>query len=157
MEANPKLPPDFVDLLTEFDARNVRYLIIGGYAVGFHDRPRATKDLDILLGADPGNVRRACDALEAFGAPDSIVEGLRKALDDEIVWFGVPPARVDLLKTANGIDFERAYERRATTTVETLAVTVVGIDDLIEMKRAADRDQDRVDVKRLERRRAPKR
>src|SRR5688500_6929773 len=49
---DPKLPPDFVDLLTEFAASEVRYLVIGGYAVGFHDRPRATKDLDLLVGGD---------------------------------------------------------------------------------------------------------
>ena len=54
---DPKLPPDFVDLLTEFAASEVRYLVIGGYAVGFHDRPRATKDLDLLVGGDTENVR----------------------------------------------------------------------------------------------------
>jgi len=45
----PNLPLDFVDLLAAFASAEVRYLIIGGYAVGYHDRPRTTKDLDILL------------------------------------------------------------------------------------------------------------
>jgi len=59
----------------------------------------------------------------------------------------VPPARIDLLKSADGVDFDRAYEQRAHMTSSGLTIAVVGIDDLMAMKRAADRDQDRVDVK----------
>ena len=149
---DPKLPPDFADLLTEFAASEVRYLVIGGYAVGFHDRPRATKDLDLLVGGDAENVRRACEALDAFGVTSAIVEAFRAAAEDEVVWFGVPPARVDLLKSAGGVDFEAAYERRAQMVSSGIDVPVVAISDLIAMKRTAGRDQDRVDVKRLERR-----
>lgn len=149
---DPKLPPDFVDLLTEFDAAEVRFLVIGGYAVGFHDRPRATTDLDLLVGDDAENVRRACDALAAFGASAAIVESFRSANYDDVVWFGVPPARVDLLKSADGIVFARAYERRSHFNSGGVMVPVVAIEDLIAMKRAAGRDQDRVDVKKLERR-----
>ncbi len=150
--ADPKLPPDFVDLLTEFGHADVRYLVIGGYAVGYHDRPRATKDLDLLVADAAENVRRACEALTAFGAPAKVVEGFRNAASDEVVWFGVPPARIDLLKSAGNVDFERAYERRVEMANGGITVTVVGIDDPIAMKRAAGRDQDRVDVARLERR-----
>ncbi len=39
------LHPDFSDLLAEFARENVSYAVIGGYAVGHHARPRATKDL----------------------------------------------------------------------------------------------------------------
>ena len=152
--ALPNLPQDFADLLTEFASARVRYLVIGGYAVGFHDRPRATKDLDILLADTEDNVENACRALTAFGAPPAIIEGLRNAAHDEIVWFGMPPERVDLLKSAAGLEFEAAYARRAEMTLDSGSISIVGIDDLITMKRAADRDQDRVDVKRLERARS---
>jgi len=64
----PNLPLDFVDLLAAFARAEVRYLINGGYAVGYPDRPRTTKDLDILLDSAPENIRRACDALLEFGA-----------------------------------------------------------------------------------------
>lgn len=151
MAQEPSLPPDFVDLLTEFAAAEVRYLVIGGYAVGFHDRPRATKDLDLLLAGTSENVSLACRALAAFGAPPLVVEGLRSAALDEVVWFGVPPARIDLLKSAGGVDFDAAYARRVQMHIRGLDVQIVGIEDLLAMKRAADRDQDRVDVKRLER------
>ena len=71
MASTPKLPPDFVDLLAAFADAEVRYLVIGGYAVGYHNRPRATKDLDLLLADDPDNIEQACRALSAFGASPS--------------------------------------------------------------------------------------
>jgi predicted nucleotidyltransferase len=153
MVSTPKLPPDFVDLLAAFADAEVQFLVIGGYAVGFHDRPRATKDLDLLLADDPANVERACRALAAFGAAPTTIQALRASANDEIVWFGAPPVRVDLLRSAPGIDFNTAYARRVEMDAGEVALPVVGLDDLIAMKRAADRDQDRADVRRLERHR----
>lgn len=152
MASTPTLPADFVDLLAAFADAEVRYLVIGGYAVGFHDRPRATKDLDLLLADDPDNIERACKALGAFGAAPATIEALRHSASDEVVWFGVPPVRVDLLKSAPGIDFDIAFARRVSMAASEVSVPLVGLEDLITMKRAADRDQDRADVRRLERR-----
>jgi len=152
MASTPELPSDFVDLLAAFADAEVRYLVIGGYAVGFHDRPRATKDLDLLLADDPDNVERTCRALDAFGAAQTTIEAVRHAASDEVVWFGVPPIRVDLLKSAPGIDFNVAFERRVIMEESGVSLPVVSLDDLISMKKAADRDQDRADVRRLERR-----
>jgi hypothetical protein len=64
---------DFKELLSAFNAGQVRYLIVGGYAVSFHAQPRATKDLGILIGADDENSEAVFAALAKFGAP---VEGL---------------------------------------------------------------------------------
>jgi hypothetical protein len=151
MAPTPHLPADFVDILTEFAAAEVRYLVIGGYAVGFHDRPRTTKDLDLLIEDTVENTERACQALSAFGAPRDVVDSLRAAGSDEIVWFGSPPSRIDLLKSAGGVDFARAHSRRAQMTAGALDVSIVGLEDLIAMKAAAGRDQDLVDLKRLHR------
>ncbi len=71
---------DFKELLSVFNAGQVRYLIVGGYAVSFHAQPRATKDLDILIGADAENSKAVYAALAKFGAPiDGLSEGLRRA------------------------------------------------------------------------------
>jgi hypothetical protein len=91
MGSMPSLPRDFVELLTEFAAADVRYLVIGGYAVGFHDRPRATKDIGLLLADTPDNISRARQALTLFGAPPGIVEALEGSAFDDVVWFGIPP------------------------------------------------------------------
>jgi hypothetical protein len=67
------LHPDFVDLLAAFAEEKVKYLIIGGYAVAFHGRPRFTKDIDLWIGVDPENLTRAAQALALFGAPQPLV------------------------------------------------------------------------------------
>ncbi len=150
MEKTPLgLPADFVDLLTELERSGVRYVVLGGYAVGFHDRPRTTKDLDLLIDSTPRNVARALQALSAFGAPRSALDAFRSAVDDEVVWMGVPPVRIDLLRKADGIEFRSLYPRRQRVRIGALEVSVIGLDDLIANKRAADRPQDRADVARL--------
>ena len=65
--------PDFKELLSVLNFHNVKYLIVGGYAVSFHAQPRATKDIDILVKADAGNSNAVYSALTKFGAP---IEGL---------------------------------------------------------------------------------
>ncbi len=60
---------DFLDLLRAFIDREVRFLIVGAYALGVHGRPRATGDLDVWVDTTPDNAARVLEALEAFGAP----------------------------------------------------------------------------------------
>lgn len=147
----PNLPLDFVDLLAAFVHAEVRYLIIGGYAVGYHDRPRTTKDLDLLLDAAPDNIQRACLALRDFGVPADIVAHLEAAVADEVVWMGHPPIRVDLLKDAPGVDFAAAWTRRVVTEWNGVAVNVISRQDLIVSKQASGREQDLIDARNLER------
>ena len=149
-----RLPADFVDLLTEFERAAVRYVVLGGYAVGFHDRPRTTKDLDLLIDSTERNIERATEALSAFGAPRSVLHAFRTASEDEVVWMGVPPVRIDLLRAADGVEFRSCYARRVRVAIGSLETNMIGLDDLIATKRAADRPQDRADVKRLLRVRA---
>jgi hypothetical protein len=147
----PNLPLDFVDLLAAFGRADVRYLIIGGYAVGYHDRPRTTKDLDLLLDPAPENIHRACRALLEFGAHNDIAAHLEAAVEDEVVWMGHPPIRVDFLKDAPGVSFPDAWTRRVATTWSGVPVTVISRDDLIRSKRASGREQDLIDARSLER------
>ncbi len=147
----PSLPQDFVDLLEAFGRAEVRYLVIGGYAVGYHDRPRTTKDLDILLDPAPDNIYRACEALREFGAHADVVAHLDAALSDEVVWMGHPPVRVDFLKDAPGVDFQQAWAQRVADMWNGVPVLVIARDDLIRSKRAAGREQDLVDIANLER------
>jgi hypothetical protein len=61
--------PDFVDLLRAFIAADVRFLVVGAYALAVHGRPRATGDLDVWVEATPENAPRVMGALASFGAP----------------------------------------------------------------------------------------
>lgn len=148
------LHPDFRDLLAEFVRCDVSFAVLGGYAVGHHAKPRATKDLDLLVSATGDNLTRVSEALAAFGAPSHVVAAARSMGPTDVVFLGAPPVRVDILRTADGIETERALARSEFVDLGGLRVRVLGLDDLIANKRAAARAQDLADVALLERVRA---
>jgi hypothetical protein len=150
------LHPDFRDLLAALAAEQVEYLVVGGYAVGFHTRPRFTKDIDLWVRDSETNLARLLLALERFGAPETILAALRTGSSEDIVWFGVAPTRVDILRRIEGGSFDLAYERRVDTEWEGAPVSIISLGDLIDVKRAAGREQDLRDVRALERTRGKK-
>ncbi|HWE85921.1 MAG TPA: hypothetical protein VG267_13325 [Terracidiphilus sp.] len=107
------LPEDLKQLLLAFNANGVEYLVVGGYAVGVHAEPRATKDLDLFIRSDMVNGEAVYRALADFGAP---VAGLTPAdfCNDpkSIFQIGHPPARVDILQSIDGVEFDEAWRER---------------------------------------------
>jgi hypothetical protein len=145
------LHPDFRDLLAEFVRCEVRFVLLGGYAVGVHATPRATKDLDLLISGEPENLERVAGALTAFGAPANVVLAARNMSSADIVYLGVPPVRVDILRQADGIDTEETLSSAITVALGELALPVISLEHLIQNKRAAGRPQDLADAALLER------
>ena len=151
-----RFPRDLVEMLSAFERGKVRYLVIGGHAVGVHARPRSTKDLDVWLDPGRANVERACDALLSFGVPAGIVGELRTAKPDEIVWLGRVPARVDFLLAIPAVTFAEAWRRRVVVDVEGVSVSVIGREDLLANKRAVGRPQDLRDARAIEKHAVPR-
>lgn len=145
------LHPDLTDLLGAFSSSSVEYLVVGGWAVSVHTEPRFTKDLDLLIGTSPANLERAAAALERFGAPLGIVAAARQLGPDEFLFFGTPPARVDILRTIPGVSFDEAFKRRVDVDWTGTIVHVISKADLIAAKRAAGREKDLRDLRALER------
>ena len=145
------LSPDFLALLTAFASKRVRYLVIGGYAVGVHSRPRTTKDLDLWIEHDPINIVNTCAALAMFGMPANIVEDVRSAGLKDIVWVGKVPTRIDFLFSIPAVpSFEAAWLNRVCVMLGGIPVPVIGSSDLIANKRSVGRPQDKRDVKVIE-------
>jgi len=150
---------DFKELLSILNDSEVKYLVVGGYAVSFHAEPRATKDLDILIKPDAENAAALYVALTRFGAP---LEGLRPddfAEPGKFFRMGRPPVMVDILPEISGVDFDGAWRRRVEVTldVETnLKVHFISEADLVAAKLAAGRPQDLADVDALRRAKGPK-
>ena len=139
--------PDFKELLSEFNAHDVKYLIVGGYAVSFHGHPRATKDLDILISPDPENALAVYAALAKFGAPVESLKAEDLTEPDSFFRMGTPPVMVDILPRISGIDFDDAWQHRVNFEVDdTLTVSLISRDDLLVAKIAAGRPQDLADV-----------
>jgi predicted nucleotidyltransferase len=148
------LPPDFRELLAEFAHDGVESVLVGGYAVAWHGRPRATKDIDLVLRGDAANLERAARALARFGAPSVVVEAVRNQAPSDIVFMGQPPLRIDLLRTIDGVEAEELFARAVSAEIDGVPLRVIALDDLIANKRVAGRPQDLIDADFLERVRA---
>ena len=143
---------DFKELLSFFNAHSVKYLIVGGHAVSFHAQPRATKDLDIFIKADPLNAKAAYAALASFGAPLSDITEADLANPDKFLRFGREPVAIDILPGIDGVNFDEAWSRRVTGTIDTetgLTAFFISRDDLIASKLAAGRLRDLADAEEI--------
>ena len=106
-----ELPQDFKELFELLNANNVRYRLLGGYAVGAYGYPRATNDIDVFVSDDEVNVENLIRCLSQFGFADRIAQDAL-ALPGSIVEMGVEPIKIQLMNFADGIDFEAAFARR---------------------------------------------
>jgi predicted nucleotidyltransferase len=144
------MPKDLQELLRAFNDHAVKYLVVGGYAFGVHAEPRATKDLDLFIRSDKENSEAVFRALAQYGAP---LGGLSPSdfMDDTGFQIGQPPARIDLLQHIDGISFDEAWENRIEGLLDgEIRTPVISRDDLIRNKLASGREQDVLDVKKLQ-------
>jgi hypothetical protein len=141
---------DFSDLFAELNAAGARYLLVGGYALAVHSRPRFTKDLDVWIEPNPQNAARVHEALARFGAPlqHFTIEDLQQP--GMVVQIGLPPSRVDLLTSIDGVNFDEAWRGRTEFTYGPNTIQVIGLAQLIHNKRSSGRAQDLADVELLE-------
>lgn len=142
---------DFKDLLSEFNAHGVEYLVVGAHALAAHGHVRATKDMDVWVRATPENARRVMAALAAFGAPlhGTTVEDLSGP--DFVLQIGVAPIRIDILTSITGVLYDEAWAARLAARFDGEPVGVLSKQHLIQNKSATGRPQDLADVDFLKR------
>jgi len=148
--AIPPMDENLRQLLAAFNTHNVKYAIIGGYAVFVHAQPRATKDLDVLIESSPTNAIATYKALADFGAQlaEFAVEDF--ADGKTIARFGNPPICVDILQHVDGIDFATVYENSQPILIDgDLPARYISAEDLITNKLASGRLQDLADVEAI--------
>jgi hypothetical protein len=144
------LSKDFKEFIQLLNENNVKYLVVGGYAVALHGYPRYTKDLDVWVELSFDNAGRILKALEKFGfgsldlKADDFLEG------DQIVQLGYPPNRIDILTTLKDLTFEDCYKSRVEIEIQGVHINFIDIDSLKKNKRATGRLQDLADVENLE-------
>lgn len=144
------LTADFEDFLNLLNARQVRYVVAGGFAVAAHGTPRYTKDLDIWLEVSPENAERLVRALHDFGMASLGLEAEDFLERDVVVQLGYEPNRIDLLTGLSGVEFAAAYPRRLILQLGHVEVPFLGREDLIANKRALGRARDLADIEELE-------
>ena len=143
------LSRDFKEFIESLNASNVRYLVVGGYAVALHGYPRYTKDLDVWIEPKIQNANNVLNALTAFGfgslditADDFLEEG-------NIIQLGYPPNRIDLITSLKGLMFENCYPERVQVEIQGVLIDFIDIENLKTNKKATGRPQDLADLENL--------
>ena len=144
------LTQDFREFFQSLNDHNVRYLVIGGYAVAFHGHPRYTKDIDVWIEADKTNAEKLIDALRAFGFGSLGLDAEDFLDPDDIIQLGYPPNRIDLLTALKGVDFDTCYASRVVVEIQDTSVHFIDLENLKKNKRATGRLQDVADLEQLE-------
>lgn len=142
--------PDFRDLFAEFNAQGVEYLVVGAHALAVHGHVRATKDLDVWVRPEAGNAKRVLKALASFGAPLQDLTEADLTGPGLIFQMGLPPLRIDILTSIDGVEFDEAWPARVLTKFADQPVGVLSQEHLIKNKRSSGRTQDLADIERLE-------
>lgn len=143
------LSQDFKEFIELLNKHNVRYLVIGGYAVALHGHPRYTKDLDIWIEMEPGNADRLINALADFGFGSVGLNQNDFITPDQVIQLGYPPNRIDLITTPDGIDFETCYDSKLEISISEIIVNFIDLENLKLNKKASGRLQDLADLENL--------
>lgn len=140
---------DFKEFIESLNGNDVKYLVIGGFAVAFHGHPRYTKDLDIWVNSTNSNVKKLLKALNDFGF-GSLGLTLEDFLNPEnVIQLGCPPNRIDLVTEINGVNFELCYVQKVETQIDGLKVNFIDLKNLKKNKKATGRAQDLADLENL--------
>lgn len=144
------LNPDYRDILSVFTVEDVKYLLVGAYALAAHGHVRATGDMDLWVENGPDNAARIMAALNRFGAPLHQIEKQDFEAPDTVFQIGIAPRRIDILTGIDAVDFETAWGSRTVVEVSGFRVPVISRRHLLQNKRSTGRPQDQADALWLE-------
>lgn len=140
---------DFKELLELFNAHDVAYVIVGGYALAFHGAPRFTGDIDLYVNPHPDNAVRIMTALKAFGFGSAGLSTEDFVRPNQVIQLGVPPVRIDIVTSIEGVGWETVDRGKVAGHYGNVPVYFIGRKPLIANKRAAGRKKDLADLEAL--------
>ncbi len=143
------LDKDFREFVALLSQNNVRYLIVGGYAVGFHGYPRYTKDLDVWIEVSRENAGKILKALHEFGFGSLGLTEEDFLKEGEFTQLGYPPHRIDIITSCEGVDFGECYEAKNVIDLDGLQIDFIDLENLAKNKAAVGRPQDLADISNL--------
>lgn len=143
------LNKDFREFIELLNGNGVKYLIVGGYAVGMHGYPRYTKDLDVWLLVSEENAENIIKSLREFGMGDLGVQKMDFLTPDSFIQIGYPPNRIDLVMGCDGVDFENCFNSKLEYISDGLKMNFIDLENLKINKKASGRPQDLADLDNL--------
>ena len=152
MKRPVNLEKDFVDFVKLCNHYEVKYLVIGGYAVSVHGYPRSTKDLDILIKLSEENAAKMKNVIDEFGFASLKLTKKDFLKPDFVTQLGQEPIRIDILNDIDGLDYEEAWKNRKMVNYEGEPISFIGYNELLKIKAIAGRPQDLADISKLKKR-----
>ena len=143
------LNPDFLDFITLLDQRSVEYLIVGGYAVGFHGFPRYTGDIDFFVSINEENAEKLVRVLDDFGFGGIGIEREDFLKPFFVVEIGREPRKIQILTGIDGVSFQECLKGAVECEYLERKLRFIGLDALVRNKRASGRPKDLIDVQEL--------
>ncbi len=143
------LPTDFKELLKSLNSNNVKYLVIGGYAVAHYGYVRSTNDIDLWISRDPENALKVVKSLEEFGFPGCELNIQYFTEPEQITRMGYPPLRIEIMTTISGVVFEDAFSNRVLFNYEGIEIPIINLEDLKKNKKSAARNKDLNDLENI--------
>lgn len=140
---------DMKKLIWLFEEHDVDYTLVGGHAVNFYGYVRATQDMDLLVLPTAENAGRIMDALSAFGFGGAGIPRELFERDQGAVHLGVEPNRIDILTSLKGIDNTRIFKGAQRVEIDGVAVNIISLEDLVQVKLSSDRPRDLADADEL--------
>jgi hypothetical protein len=142
------LPDDFREFLQCLNARNVRYLIVGGHAVSFHGYPRFTHDVDVVVIPELANAHALLGALRDFGVGEVNLTAEDFARPVTVA-LGRAPHQIDIMTYIKGVELTEAWEQRVQGLLDGVDVFIISKAHLIANRHAVGRPEDLADIARL--------
>jgi hypothetical protein len=144
------LNQDFKEFIQLLNNNQVKYLVIGVYAVAVHGHPRYTKDIDIWIEISEENAQKLVTALTQFGFESLGLTSEDFQTPNQIIQLGYPPNHIDLITNPDGIDFQTCYDSKIEVTLNDVPVKFINLDNLKKNKLASGRLQDLADLEKLQ-------
>ena len=140
---------DFREFLALLNEHEVKFIIVGGYALAFHGAPRFTGDIDVFVKPDRDNAKLILNALVDFGfsSLDITIDDLQD--QNNIIQLGLPPVRIDLITSISGVSWEEADGSKESGLFGDVSVSYIGKKQFIINKRASGRKKDLADLESL--------
>lgn len=145
------LENDLRDFIEALNKAEVRYLIVGGYAVIFHGYGRFTMDIDIWVEKSLMNYQKIQQAFQIFGMPTfgMTQENFLNNPEVDVFTFGQPPCAINLMIDVKGLEFTTAYANSTCEEFDGIVLRFVSKSDLFQTKKAAGRTKDKLDLEEL--------
>jgi hypothetical protein len=143
-----QLPEEFKEFINLLNSNGVKYLLLGGWAVGYYSNPRATKDIDFIVSVDDLNLKKLKKVFDDFKSPPVNIEILKE--DKGVLYIGSPPMRIEIISNADGINIKDCYKRKNIVEIDDVKINIISKKDLIVNKKSSSRLKDHSDAEVLE-------